>query len=168
MSDSGSFILMTGASGFVGNHAVDNFLRHGYHVRIAVRNQRSFDRVLEVHRSFEKQIEKAIVPDIAAAGAFDEAVKDVVGIVHMASPYTLKVEDNERDLIIPALNGTKAVLESAYKYGKKVKRIVITSSFAAVADFSKGLWLGHLYDESQWNPMTYESTKDDTRGLAYS
>lgn len=168
MPTSNPFVLITGASGFVGNHTLANFLTHGYRVRIVARDQRSCDQLLQVHFAYRDQLETAVIPDITVSGAFDEAVKDVDGIIHMASPFAISVEDNERDLILPALKGTKGILESAQRHGGKVRRIVITSSFAAVADFKRGLWPGHVYDESQWNPLTYEETKNDQHGLAYS
>lgn len=168
MTTSGSLILITGASGFVGNHTLANFLTHGYRVRVVARNQASCDRILNVHSTYRKKLETAIVSDITVPGAFDDAVKGVDGIIHMASPFVINVEDNEKDLILPALNGTRGILESAQRYGPQVRRIVITSSFAAVADFTKGLWPGHIYDETQWNPLTYEETKNDQRGLAYA
>ena len=102
--------------------------------------------------------------DIAAPNAFDAAVIGVDGIVHMASPFTHNVE---RDLIIPAVNGTTEILKSTYKHAPQVKRVVLTSSFAAINDFSKGLRPGHVYDESQWNPVTYEEAKDNPR-VAYA
>lgn len=162
------FVLITGASGFVGNHTLANFLTHGYRVRIVARNERGCQRILQIHSSHKDSLETAIVPDITVPGAFDDAVKDVDGIIHMASPFVIKVEDNERDLILPALDGTRGILESAQKHGSRVRRVVITSSFAAVADFTRGLWPGHVYEESQWNPLTYEETKNDQRGLAYA
>lgn len=63
-------------------------------------------------------------------GTFDEAVESVEGIAHIASPFHYKVTDPHRDLINPAVNGTIGLLESARKFGKDVKRIVITSSAA--------------------------------------
>lgn len=168
MTPLGTLILITGASGFVGNHTLSNFLTHGYRVRIVARSQTSCDRILKVHAAHKNDLETAVVPDITISGAFDDAVKGVDGIIHMASPYVIKVEDNERDLVLPALNGTKGILESARNYGPSVRRIVITSSFAAVADFSRGLQPGHVYEETQWNPLSYEQTRDDKRGLAYA
>jgi nucleoside-diphosphate-sugar epimerase len=168
MATSRPFVLMTGASGFVGNHTLANFLAHGYRVRIVARNQGSCDRILKVHLKYKDNLETAIVPDITVPGAFDNAVKGVDGIIHMASPFVIKVEDNERDLILPALDGTRGILESARRHGSSIRRIVTTSSFAAVADFPRGLWPGHVYEESQWNPLTYEETKNDRRGLAYA
>lgn len=163
-----SFVLITGASGFVGNHTLANFLARGYTVRVVARSQKSCDQILKAHAASRDKIETTIVPDVTIPGAFDDAVRGVDGIIHMASPYVVKVDDNEKDLILPALNGTRGILESARKFGTKIRRIVLTSSFAAVADFAKGLRPGHVYEESQWNPLTYEETKNDRAGLAYS
>lgn len=54
-------------------------------------------------------------------------------------------KNNEKELIIPAINGVKAVLEASAK--TKVKRIVITSSFASVMDFNRKAppYLLHCY-----------------------
>ena len=167
MSNYKALVLVTGGTGFIGNHTISQFLSHGYRVRATARNQDSCDRLISTHHQYRDSLETQIVADITKPGAFDEAVKDVDGIIHMASPFTYEITDNERDLIMPAINGTTGILESAYSLAPKVKRVVVTSSFAAMADFSKGLRPGHVYDESQWNPITYQETKDDKRGLAY-
>ncbi|KAF9517355.1 hypothetical protein BS47DRAFT_1433638 [Hydnum rufescens UP504] len=60
-----------------------------------------------------------------------EAVKDVDGIIHAASPVILKW-DNPEEVLRPAIRGALGILESARKYGKNVKRIVLTSSGAAI------------------------------------
>ena len=149
MSNSKALILVTGGTGFIGNHTVSQFLLHGYRVRATTRNQDSCDRLLSTHHKYRDLLETQIVADITQPGAFDTAVKDVDGIIHMASPFTYKITDNEKDLIIPAINGTKRILESTVSFAPKVKRVVVTSSFAAIADFSKGLRPRHVYDESQ-------------------
>ncbi|KAF8959849.1 hypothetical protein BDZ97DRAFT_1940549 [Flammula alnicola] len=64
-------------------------------------------------------------------GAFDEAVKGVAAIEHMASPFHSNVKDPE-EFFRPAVQGTVGILKSALKNGTDVKRIVVTSSCAAV------------------------------------
>lgn len=85
-----------------------------------------------------------VVPVIEAAGAYDEAVKNVDGIIHVASPVTFDWQDPS-EVIEPAVKGTTGILESAAKFGDKVRRIVITSSSGAVAleDKKEGV----VYDE---------------------
>ncbi|KAJ7186271.1 hypothetical protein GGX14DRAFT_409254 [Mycena pura] len=68
-------------------------------------------------------------------GAFDEAVKGVDAIEHIASPCHFHADD-PAELLEPAIRGTVGILESARKYGTAVKRVVVTSSCAAVMTVS--------------------------------
>lgn len=61
-----------------------------------------------------------------------------------------------QDLIDPAVIGTTGILNAIMEGAPTVKRVVITSSFAAVCDPSKGNWPGHSYTEEEWNPMTLD------------
>jgi nucleoside-diphosphate-sugar epimerase len=81
----------------------------------------------------------------------------------------MKVEDNVRDLLDPAVKGTTEVLKSIQKNNPNVKRVVITSSFASIVDMDKGARSGYTYTEKDWNPVTYEtaSNKDTDGGVAY-
>lgn len=68
--------------------------------------------------------------------------------------------DNERELVLPAINGVKSVLDAA-KNEPRVKRIVFVSSFAAVADVAKDAAPGYTYTSADWNPMPYDEGKAD-------
>ncbi|KAL2850622.1 hypothetical protein BJY01DRAFT_261408 [Aspergillus pseudoustus] len=162
-------ILITGASGFLATHVVDAFLQAGYAVRGTVRSQETADKVRLTFSNFADKLSFAIVSDIAQPNAFDEAVKGVGGVIHTASPFQFQVDDNERDLLRPAIEGTKNLLRSIQKYAPDVKRVVITSSFAAMVDPFKGNRPGHTYNESDWNPLTYEDAtkKYVTTEVAY-
>ena len=89
-------------------------------------------------------------------GAFDEAVKDVVAIEHTASPFHVKSKTPD-DVIIPAVHGTRTVLQSALKFGKDVKRILLTSSFASVEETRPE---GHVYTEDDWNQLSIDQVKE--------
>ncbi|KAI9733985.1 MAG: hypothetical protein M1834_002642 [Cirrosporium novae-zelandiae] len=159
-------ILITGASGFVAAHVLNEFLSAGYKVRGTVRSENSANQVRQSHAKYADRLSFAIVPDILAPSAFDEAVKGVDGVIHTASPFVLAVEDNERDLLKPAILGTQNILKSVHAHAPQVRRVVITSSYAALADMSKGAWPGHTYTEEDWNPDTYElAAKKDTSGV---
>jgi nucleoside-diphosphate-sugar epimerase len=67
--------------------------------------------------------------------------------------------DFEAELYEPAINGTVSVLDALKAYNPKVKRVVITSSFAAVNDISKAPRAGYVYTEADWNPLTKEEVK---------
>lgn len=59
-------------------------------------------------------------------------------IIHVASPFHFKITDYNKDLYEPAIQGTAGILKEAIKE-KSVKRVVITSSFAAVINPAKSL-----------------------------
>lgn len=160
-------VLVTGASSFVGAHVLEQFLSEGTPVRGVARSQSSADRILKVNAKYASLLSFAIVPDITAPGAFDDAVKDVEGVIHIASPFTINIKDNEKDLLIPAIEGTTQILESTYKYAPQVKRVVITASFASVFDLSKGVRPGYVYSEKDFNPATYDEGKNGNAVFAY-
>jgi nucleoside-diphosphate-sugar epimerase len=152
-------VLLTGATGFIAAHVLDILLHRGYIVRAAVRSLDKGQALLTTRQAYKDKVEFAIVQDISVLGAFDDAVKGVDGVLHVASPFQFKVTDNEKDLLIPAINGTKSVLLAAAKE-PSVKRVVITSSIVSIVDGSKGLRPGHVYTVNDWNPVTYEQAKD--------
>lgn len=86
---------------------------------------------------------------------------DVTFVLHTASPYQLNVKDAEEDLLIPARDGTLNVLRYAAKV-PSIRLFGITSSFAAVSDFSKGgpNRPGFTYTENDWNPNGWKEAVD--------
>ncbi|KAJ5500466.1 NAD-dependent epimerase/dehydratase [Penicillium expansum] len=152
-------ILITGACGFVATHIVNLSLQAGYSVRGTVRSNATAEKL-----SF------AIVEDMGKIGAFDVAVQGVHGVIHTATPFKLFFENNERDLLRPAIDGTCNVLDSVSKHAPQVKRVVINSSFAAMMDITKGNWPDHVYSAADWNPMPYEvdAASDAYRAVSYS
>lgn len=159
-------VLVTGASGFLASHIIEAFISSGYHVRGTVRSAESAEKVRRVFPNYTSQLSFFIVPNIIDNEAFDEAVKDVDGVIHTACPSTTYAENNERDIIRPCINGTINLLRSVHEHARRVRRVVITSSFAAMIDLSQGRRAGHTYSEKDWNPTTYEeAVKESTSGV---
>ncbi|KAL7941323.1 NAD(P)-binding protein [Trichoderma barbatum] len=154
-------VLVTGASGYIAAHVVEAFLKKGYNVRGTVRSEKMVAEVRNTHSKYAEKFSVAIVPDIAAANAFDEAVKGVDGIIHTASPFILNATDFEKELLQPAIQGTTSVLEAAQKYNPSISRIVVTSSFASVLDPMQGQRPGYVYKEADWNPITVEQANSN-------
>ncbi|CAF1372472.1 unnamed protein product [Rotaria sordida] len=152
-------ILVTGANSFIGGWIINYLLDKGYNVRGTVRSEAKESRVLDgIPKDQQCRVSFVHINDIAT-DSFDEAVQNIDGIIHVASPVNLIVTGPEKDFLLPAMNGTIRVLQTAHKYNQnhpnKIKRIVITSSFAAVNDVSKGLRSGYSYTEKDWCPLTY-------------
>jgi nucleoside-diphosphate-sugar epimerase len=153
-------ILVTGANSFIGSWVVKYLLEKGYNVRGTVRSSAKEAQVLEgISKDYHSQISFVHINDIST-DSFDEAVQGVDGIIHVASPFHFKVTDPEKDLLLPAIQGTLGVLQAAHKSNQnndnKIKRVVITSSFASIFDPSQGLRPGYSYTEKDWSPLTYE------------
>jgi nucleoside-diphosphate-sugar epimerase len=97
--------------------------------------------------------------DLLKEGSFDEVVKGSDFVFHAASPFFNSPEDPQKELVDPAVKGTKNVLSSVAKHKDTVKRTVVTSSFAAIVNPKGGPSTGkELYDEESWNT---ESTLED-------
>jgi nucleoside-diphosphate-sugar epimerase len=125
-----------------------------------VRSQEKANKIKEAHSSYGKdKLDTVIVPDIAQEGAFEEAViskPPFEAVIHTASPFHFNVTDVQKQLLDPAIIGTTGILKSIKKHAPTVKRVVITSSFAALIDPFKMFWPEHTYSEADWSPLTHE------------
>jgi NADPH-dependent methylglyoxal reductase len=152
-------VLLTGASGFVAGHILKQLNEQGYEVLGTVRSESKGEFLKKRYPSFDYEI----VTDISTESAFDGVFKshpDIQYVLHTASPFHYQGDNPEKDLLIPAINGTKSVLSAAHKYGPNVKKIVITSSFAAIIQYPFNLSDPEfVYTEKYWNNITYEQAK---------
>lgn len=139
----GELVLITGATGFIGYQVLVSTLKAGYRVRCAVRSLSGVKNVVSAPSIKELsptdgQLFWVVVPDISAPHAYDEAVKGVDYILHVASPVpNLRGDgpqgDDEEIYIKPAVNGVIGMFESAASHATStLKRIVVTSSIVAV------------------------------------
>jgi dihydroflavonol-4-reductase len=145
-------VLVTGGSGFVGSHTIATLLAGGYRVRTTVRNpSRQNDvRAMLAKAGAEPGDRLSFqVADLEADAGWPDAVAGCEYVLHVASPFPEGAPKHEDDLIVPARDGTLRVLRAARVAG--VKRVVLTSSFAAVG-------YGHPpqgapFDETSWTNL---------------
>jgi nucleoside-diphosphate-sugar epimerase len=155
-----SLVLVTGPNGFVGAHVFSALLNAGYRVKGTLRSLSKAKHLEKKFSAFAGNFSFVIVPDIQAPHALDEAVQDVDFICHVASPYFTATNDPIKELIEPAVNGTKNVVAAAIG-APKLKRLIVLSSFASVVDLSKNPRPGYLYSEEDWDPVNEaESARD--------
>ncbi|KAF9517341.1 hypothetical protein BS47DRAFT_524000 [Hydnum rufescens UP504] len=142
-------LLITGGSGYVGAWIVKTAVDRGYSVVAAVRTDAHGQFLVNRFPEYQGKVSYVLVPVIEKDGAYDEVVKDVDGIIHTASPVVFKWDDPQ-EVLRPALRGALGILESAHKYGKNVKRIVLTSSSVAIgASIERDG--KRVRDETVWN-----------------
>lgn len=167
----GPLVLITGITGFLAAHVLDAVLASpaNYRVRGTLRSLSKKDALLaRLSAEDRSRIELVEVADTATSDLLP-AVRGVEIIHHVASPYQLNVQDAERDLLIPAVEGTLNLLRFA-KHEKSVRKIVITSSFAAVTSLKEGgpNRPGYTYTAEHWNPASYEDALEAGGAGAFS
>ncbi|KAF4632580.1 hypothetical protein G7Y89_g5547 [Cudoniella acicularis] len=173
-----TYILVTGGTGFIGAHIVDALLKRGLRVRCATRSRVKGERLLAARPCYAGKLDVVVVEDFADIGdgegkGLEDAVTGVDGVVHVASPFTYDTTDNEKELILPAINGARALFIACSLPESTVKRVVLTSSFAAILDLkrsSNAKTEGYFtYTAKDWNPLTYEeaAAKGTSAVVAY-
>ncbi|KAJ6480084.1 NAD-P-binding protein [Mycena vulgaris] len=158
MADS-KVVLITGITGFIATHTALAFLEAGYTVKGTARTAAKAEDWIAQFPAHKARYEYAVVADMVVPGAFDEAVKGCDFIAHIASPAHWSQNDNEADLLIPAINGTKNLL-AATKNESRIQRVVFTSSLSAI--FEPTIDTGKPVVETEWNPVTYDEAKAAT------
>lgn len=144
-----STILVTGGSGFIGSHTILRLLKEGHRVRTTVRNAKREEDVKAVLRQGGWESEDGLsffLADLEKDEGWAQATKGCDYVLHVASPFPPSVPKHEDELIIPAREGTLRVLKASRDSG--VKRVVITSSFAAIGYGHKNKT--NPYDETDW------------------
>ncbi len=167
--DTSKPVLVTGGTGYVAGHILKRLLEAGATVHTTVRDPSKTERLgyLNDLADGSPGTLRFFRANLLEAGSFDEAMAGCGVVFHVASPYTTAVDDPQRDLVDPAVNGTTYVLEAANRT-ESVKRVVLTSSMAAIfgasadlADTPRG-----VFDEDVWNtsssltdnPYSYSKT----------
>ena len=125
-------VLVTGATGFIGLHCVQQLLDKGYHVRGTVRSMARADEVRAAMKNAGADANRLelVEADLLDDAGWDEAVAGCDYVMHVASPFIVGVPKHEDELIRPAVEGTERVLQAAMRAG--AKKAVVTSSCAAI------------------------------------
>ena len=143
-----AIVCVTGASGFIAGQTIRELLASGFKVRGTVRGE-----VDDGQYTYLKQLPGAgesleLVPgDLTQPGSFDTAIAGCDFVIHAASPYLLETKNPQQEMVDPAVNGTLDVLR-ACNNAPSVKRVVLTSSIAAITDEPDDQ---HIFTETDWN-----------------
>lgn len=124
-------ILVTGVSGYIGQHCAAELLREGHQVRGSLRNAGGADRVrAAIARVAPVDRLDFVALDLLADAGWDAAMAGCRHALHVASPYAMVDERQASALIEPAVQGTTRALTAARDAG--VERVVVTSSVVAM------------------------------------
>ncbi|MES2935762.1 MAG: NAD-dependent epimerase/dehydratase family protein [Pseudomonadota bacterium] len=158
MNTSKQTILVTGAAGYLASWVVEQLLRAGHTVHGTVRSLKDARKVAHLLK-LAQQLPGTLhlfEADLLTEQGFDRAMQHCDTVIHTASPYFLKKsKDPEAQLVRPALQGTRNVLNSVNRT-ESVKRVVLTSSVVALYNDAKdvGANVAHTVQEDDINPNT--------------
>lgn len=141
-------IAVTGGSGYLGSHCVQQLLEKGYTVHATTRKLEKAEHLKQLKHADTNL--KIFVADLLTPGSFDEAFNGCESVLHTASPFFVGGDNYQKDILLkPALDGTRNVLEACRK--ANVKRVALTASTACVY-----VWYGkydetHVMTEADWS-----------------
>ena len=156
-------ILVTGGTGYIASWIIKYLLEKGFDVRATVRDKSNSDKYKHLSDIAENSTGKLTIfeADLLKMGSFEEAMKDCELVFHTASPFKIAgIKNAQKELIEPALEGTRNVLNSA-KENSSVKRIVLTASVVSMhgdaADMKETE--NGIFTDKDWNTTSSEAHK---------
>lgn len=147
-------VMVTGATGYVAGWLVKKLLDQGATVHACVRDPSDVGKTQDLQTLADKSpgAIRFYKTDLLAEGSYSEAMAGCELVFHTASPFTINVTDKQRDLVDPALNGTRNILHTA-NHTDSVKRVVLTSSVGAMMTDGMDVaeLAGGMLTEAAWN-----------------
>ena len=131
--DTSSPVMVTGATGYVAGWIVKDLLEAGVTVHAPVRDPDNADKLHYLNKIAEDApgAIKYFKADLLSEGSYADAMAGRSIVFHTASPFRIGVTDPQKELVDPALLGTRNVLEEANRTSS-VQRVVLTSSCVAI------------------------------------
>ncbi len=141
-------VCVTGGAGFIAGHVITDLLDDGHAVHATVRNlgddaKRSHLDVLKERYPGKLALFQA---NLLEPGSLDATLDGCDALIHTAAAVMLAARDPQKQIIDVAVKGTQNVLDSVART-PSVKRIVMTSSIAAVISYDQQ---DKTYTEDDW------------------
>lgn len=148
-------VLVTGGTGYLASWVVRQLLDQGLEVRTTVRDLAQKDKyahltTLAVKSKGALQFFEA---DLLKKGSFSEAMTGCELVIHTASPFKISgIKNAQKELVEPALEGTRNVLETV-NATESVQRVVLTSSVVAIFGDAIDIQKTEkgIFTEAHWN-----------------
>ncbi|KAF7596851.1 hypothetical protein BBP40_012451 [Aspergillus hancockii] len=157
-------IFITGATGFIGSATALQALKSGYRLRISVRKESQILSLKEIFKEYTEKLQFVLVPNITEQSAFAGKLDGADYIIHLASP--LPHGNDKTSYFGPAVDGTISILKEAATV-KSIKRVVITSSIAALIPMTGIPDGGVIREDNNWD-LTVDQSADLTASDPFS
>jgi len=147
-----ALVVVTGCSGYIGTVLTQELLKKGYRVRGTVRSLVDEAKVSHLRTLCPdaKYPLELFAADLLQQGSFQKAFEGCEYVFHTASPVLFNPKDPQKDVVDPAVEGTKNVIKEAAQ-AKTVKRVILTASMASICGNQVELDPSHIWTENDWN-----------------
>lgn len=82
-------MLVTGATGFIGAHVVDNLLARGFSVRGSTRSKQKGEQMKAARPQYTSKLDFVVIEDFTQIGVFDSVMEGIDAVIHVASVSNL-------------------------------------------------------------------------------
>jgi nucleoside-diphosphate-sugar epimerase len=142
-------VLVTGGTGYIAGELIDQLLGKGWSIRTTVRSKAKSEARLRGRWPGAGDRLSVFEADLMDDAGWADANAGCTHVAHVASPFPVGVPSDEKELIVPAREGTLRALRFAKAAG--IGHFVQTSSSAAIA-------YGHpasktAFDERDWTDV---------------
>src|SRR3954454_4458669 len=164
--------FVTGATGFIGRHLVEQLLKRDGDIYVLVREGSTgkLEELIDRWGPEAKERVKPVLGDLAEPklGVGDEQIAELKerGIdhfFHLAAIYDMTADDDRNEQL--NVQGTRNAVQLANELEAGI--LHHTSSIAAAGEF-KGLFREDMFDEGQKLPSAYHRTKFESERIARS
>ncbi|MBU0488987.1 MAG: aldehyde reductase [Bacteroidetes bacterium] len=151
-------VCVTGASGYIASWIVKYLLENGCKVHATVRDKENKAKIGQLIKLQDEFGDRLVLfnADLLQEGSFAKAVEGCEIMIHTASPFFVtRIKDPQKQLLDPAVMGTRNALAAASQSGT-VKRVVLTSSIAATHGSAADIQSidGGVFTEKDWNTQS--------------
>ncbi len=138
-------VLLTGITGYIGQHCAAELLKQGYEVVGTIRSRAKADSTRDaIAQVTSVDRLRFVEADLLSDSGWDKAMEGCTFVLHVASPFLMAEPKDENEMIAPAVEGSKRVIAAAQR--ADVKRLVLTSSIVSISSgrgsgrFGPGDW----------------------------
>lgn len=153
-------VLVTGGSGYIAGFIIRQLIAEGWDVNTTIRNLAREGEVRGWLGTDNTKL-RFFAADLMSDDGWADAVAGCSHVAHVASPLPTSAPKSDDELIVPAREGALRALRFARDAG--VKRVVLTSSVAAISYGQKGKT---RFTEADWtdvnSPDAYAYVKSKT------
>lgn len=157
--NSGNWVLVTGANGFVGSHLVRKLVERGERVKAFVRAEANLSRL----EGLPEDRVTIAVGDARIDHTIYRALRGCNRMYHVASTYSLSPARREA-IFQDAVLGTRAACEAARRSG--IEKLVITGSAATLGATDRPEPMDESHEFNLTDPNVYTAAKLEAQKAA--